>query len=451
MLRQILVILSISTVYNVYADTVVESKPQAMVSNGTANMPPTQLMNKVVAYVNKRIITQNELDKQTAQALGNLQKQGVKGSNTQDLQKQVLDQMILQQAQLDLAARGGIKTTDTEINQTIANIEKSQGLTDAQMSAKLISQGSSMAEFRQQIGDQITIEKVKQREVDARVFVNDDEITRVLNSETYKNRVDYKLSNILIGIPEQATQDVINQKQQLANQIYQQLQKGQSFEQLAIKYSTAPNALNGGDMGWKSNTSLPPQVIDQLQRNPPNGILQPMKFPIGFLIFKVTATKQHGTPQIVRQYNVRHILVKVNELTSDDEAHQKIDKIYNQLAKDKGNKIKESEDFVMIAKQSSDDPGSAIKGGDIGWTSKGDTVPQFEQTILSTPIGEISKPFRSPFGWHILQVINVRDSNMANEKEKSDIRQELRETKAQILYTEWLRNIREMAYVKINE
>lgn len=412
---------------------------------------PTQLMNKVVAYVNKRIITQNELNTQVVQTTKNLQQQGIKNSDPKDLRTKVLDQMILQQAQLDLAARGGIKTTDAEINQGVANVAKSQNLTDSQLQAKLASQGVSMAQFRQQLADQITTEKLRQREVDGRVFVNDDEVTRVINSEMYKNRIDYHLSNIMIGIPEQATQEVVAQKQALANQVYEQLKQGQPFEKMALKYSTAPNAIQGGELGWKSNTSLPPQILDQIKNLPIGGVSQVIKFPIGFLIFKVTGVKQHGTPQIVHQYHVRHILVKVNELTSDDDAFQKINGIYNQLQKDKGNPVAESADFINLAKQYSEDPGSAVKGGDIGWTSKGDTVPQFEQNMLATPVGQISKPFRSPFGWHILQVMEVRDSNMANEKERADIRQEIRETKAQILYTEWIRNLREMAYVKIND
>lgn len=416
-----------------------------------SNQPQTQLMNKIVAYVNKRIITQNELNAQVKQTKNTLQTQGIKNSDESDLRNKVLDQMIIQQIQLDLAARSGIKTTDAEINQSIENMKRSQNFNDQQLQAHLAAQGGTMVQLRQQVGDQITAEKLRGREVDGKVFVNDDEINRVINSEAYKNRIDYHLSNIMISIPEQATQDVVAQKQAIANQAYQQLQQGVPFEKVALKYSNSPNAISGGDLGWKSNTSLPPYILDPVKAAPVGGYTPVVKLPIGFFIFKVTGVKQHGTPQIVRQYHVRHILVKVNELTSDDEAHQKIVSIYNQLAKDKGNQVAESADFTNLAKQYSDDPGSAIKGGDIGWVSKGDTVPQFEQTILKTPVGQISQPVRSPFGWHILQVMEVRDNNMADEKERADIRQELRETKAQILYTEWLRNLRETAYVKIND
>lgn len=426
---------------------VLESTPTPRLNPNSAT---TKTVNKIVAFVNKRIITQNEVNKQIVQARNNLQQRGVKNADNADLRAKVLDQLIMQQIQLDLAARGGIKTSDTEVTDAVTSIEKGQGLSDSQFRAKLATQGIAYDDFRQQIADQIVIEKLKQREVDGRVVVNDDEVTRILNSASYKNRIDYRLADIVINIPEQATLEVTSQKQALADQIYTQLKQGGSFDQLVLKYSNGPNVLNGGDLGWKSNTSLPPIILNQISNLPVGGIAPVVKFPGGFFIFKVNAIKQHGTPQIVRQYHVRHILIKVNELTSDDEAHQKIQNIYNQLAKDASNPALESKEFTDLAKQYSDDT-SSIKGGDIGWVNKGDTVPQFEQQMMSNPVGKISQPFKSPFGWHILEVLETRDSNLANDREKAEIRQELRETKAQILYTEWMRNLRDMAYVKIND
>ncbi len=279
------------------------------------NSAPLKPINKIVAYVNKRIITQNELTNQMAQAKFNLSERGIKDTNTADLKNKVLEQMIMQQIQLDLAQRGGIRTSDAEVNDSIAANEKAQRITDEQMHQKLASQGLSYDDFRSQIRDQITIEKLKQREVDGRVVINEDEVTRILNSETYKNKIDYRLADIVINMPEQAMQEVIAQKQKQADMIYQLLKQGQSFDQMAIKYSSAPNALTGGDLGWKSNTSLPPIILNQLTGLKQGEITQVIKLPVGFFIFKVNGIKQHGTPQIVRQYNVRHILIKVNELT----------------------------------------------------------------------------------------------------------------------------------------
>ena len=407
------------------------------------------MLNKVVAYVNKRIITQNELTTQMAQANLNLRTRGIQNTATTDLRTKVLDQLILQQIQLDLAARGGIKTSDSEVNDAIQTMEKNQGLSDQQMRHKLEQQKLSYAAFRQQINDQITTDKLKQREVDGRVSINEDEVNRILNSEIYKNRVDYRLSDIVISLPEAATAELVQQRQLLADKVASQLQQGQPFDQMAIKYSSAPNALQGGDLGWKSNTSLPPIILNALNKVTSTGISPVIKLPLGFFIFKVSATKQHGTPQIVHQYHVRHILIKVNELTSDDEAHQKVLMIREQLLKDNANPQQQDKDFITLAKQYSEDT-SSIKGGDIGWIGKGDTVPAFEQVMIKTPIGQISPALKSPFGWHILEVTETRDSNLANDKEKAEIRQDLRESKAQMLYSEWVRNLREMAYVKIN-
>ena len=439
----------VSTIESAPPVAIPAATPTVIPAKNSSNLPQPKMINRIAAYVNKRIITDNEVNKQLNQTIINLRQKGIPPGNIQDLRSKVLDQLILQQIQLDLAARGGLKTTDSEINDAIALTEKAQGINDDQMRAKLAAQGVSYQEFRQQISDQITMEKLKQREVDGRVTVNEDEVNRVLSSETYKNRIDYRLSDIIIGIPEQATQDVVAQKQAIADSVYNQLKGGASFEQMSIKYSTAPNALTGGDLGWKSNASLPPMILNQLTPLKTGDVTQVIKLPVGFFIFKLTGIKQHGTPQIVRQYHVRHILIKVNELTSDEEAHQKIISIRDQLMKDTGNPQKESADFIKLAKQYSEDT-SSIKGGDIGWVTKGDTVPQFEQAMLTTPIGQISQPIRSPFGWHILQVMETRDSNLANDREKAEIRQDLRNTKAEMLYTEWMRNLREMAYVKIN-
>lgn len=414
------------------------------------NQPPPRLLDKIVAYVNKRIITQNELNKQINIAKQNLQQRGVQNIDQVDLRAKVLDQLILQQIQLDLANRSGIKNTDSEVNEAIGNVERAQNINDNQMRLKLAQQGMTYDDFRQQINDQISIEKLKQREVDGKITINEDEVNRILTSETFKNKVDYRLSDIVIGVPEQATQELVSQKQALANQVQSQLLQGKSFDQLAIKYSSAPNALNGGDLGWKSNAALPPIILKQITDLNKGGITPVIKLPVGFFIFKVNEIKQHGLPQIVKQYYVRHILIKVNELIGDDEAHQKIISIRNQIMQYQNNPAQESKEFVALAKQYSGDA-SSIKGGDIGWVSKGDTVPAFEQAVFNTPVGQISQPLKSPFGWHILEVLATRESNLANDKEKNEIRQDLRDTKAQMLYTEWVRNLREMAYVKIND
>jgi len=409
-----------------------------------------KMVNKVVAFVNKGVITSNQVDAMVNQTLQTFKQKGITNPNINDIRSKVIDQLIMQQIQLDMAQRSGIKTNDIEINDALNNMAKSQNITVDVLKNNLAKQGTTYDESRNQLQKQIIMEKLKQREVDGRIVVNDDEVNRILNSEAYKTRIDYHLAMISITIPEQATADILRQKQNLANSAYSELKSGVSFDKVAVKYSNAPNALTGGDLGWRSSAALPPIISNSLKDLPIGGYTNVIKLPVGFFIFKVSETKKHGTIQIVKQYHVRHILIKVNENTSEDEAGQKIAEIKAKLDKDKGDPAKLNTDFIKYAKQYSEDT-SSINGGDISWVSRGDTVPAFEQTIMKTPIGVVSNPVRTPFGWHILQVQEVRDSNQTNDREKADIRQELRENKGTMMYAQWLRDIREMAYVKMND
>lgn len=408
------------------------------------------MLNKIVVFVNKSVITSNQVSALMAQALQTFKQKGVVNSNLNYVRDRVIDQLIMQQIQLDLAERTGIKTNDLEINTAISNMAKSQNVSVDGLKSKLAQQGLSDKDFRKQLKQQILMEKLKQREVDGRIIVNDDEVNRVLKSEAYKNRVDYHLAMISVNLPEQSTVDIINQKQAIANQAYEELKSGMVFDKVAVKYSNAPNALSGGDLGWRSSAALPPIIADSLQYLAIGEYTKVIKLPVGFFIFKITEKKKHGTVQIVKQYHVRHILIKVNENTSDNEAYQKITDLRAKLDKESGSQDKLNTDFIKYAKQYSDDA-SSIDGGNIGWVSSGDTVPAFEQAILHTPIGALSNPVRTSFGWHILQVLALRDSNQTKDLEMASIRQELRDNKATMMYTQWLRDIRKLAYIKMND
>lgn len=433
------------------AQTAAQAKPVVVVSK-TITQPANQIktVNKIIAFVNRGVITTTQINQQVQQTLLGFKQRGINQPDTNDVRNRVIDQLILQKIQLDLAARSGIKTSDIEVTDAINNIAKSQKMDLTTFKANITKDGMSFDDFRQQIQLQITIDKLKQRDVDGRIVVNDDEVNRVLNSVAYKNKIDYNMSDIAISVPEQATNEVVAQKQQLATAAYNDLKAGQSFNQVAVKYSNAPNALSGGDLGWKSSATLPPIIASAVKDLNEGDYTNIIRLPMGFFIFKINGVKKHGTPQIVKQYHVRHILVKVNETTSDEEAHQKILEIKSKLDKDASNPTGLNADFIKYAKQYSEDT-SSINGGDIGWISKGDTVPAFEQTVLSTPIGVVSQPIHSPFGWHILEVLGTRDSNLTNDREKAEIRQDIHDNKAALLYTQWLRDIREGAYVKMND
>lgn len=410
---------------------------------------PIKTIDKIEVFVNKGVITSSQVDQQVAQTLVGFKARGVPPPDLKDIRERVIEQLILQRIQLDLANRFGIKTTDQEVATAIGNLAQQQKMTVDQFKAFVTTQGMPFDRFQTQLREQITMDKLRQREVDARVTINEDEVTRMLNSEIFKNRVDYNLSDIIISIPEQATEKILQEKAQLAQKAYAELQNGESFYKVSAKYSNSPNALEGGELGWRSSAALPPQISSSLANLQAGGFTQIIKLPVGFFIFKVNQVKKHGDVQIVKQYHVRHILIKVNELTSENEAYQKILGIKNKLNQYNGNESAQSGEFIKLAKEYSEDT-SSINGGDIGWVSKGDTVPAFENVMLSIPLNTVSEPVRSPFGWHLLEVIGTRDSNLTNDRERAEIRQEIRENKMQLMYTQWLRDIRDSAYVKMN-
>ena len=407
-------------------------------------------IDKVLAFVNRGVITSNQLDNEIKMMRANYKQKGITVPDTPEFRNNVLNQLITLRVELDLAKRMGIQTSDIDVTTAVNNIAKSQNLTLNQFKTRLAQSGVSYDAFRKQAFEQITAEKLKQREVDARVMITDDEINRVLSSETFKKRVDYDLSYIIISVPEQASLSLVSEKKKIADTAYQALKSGQSFNDVSAKYSNAPNALSGGALGWKSNIVLPLIISNALSGLTKGQFTKVVQLPVGFLIFRVNSMKTPETPQQVVQYDVRHILIKVNENNSDDEAHQKIIMIKAMLDKYKNNKAKESGDFAKLAKQYSEDA-SSISGGDIGWVNKGDTVPEFEAVMLKLPVGQISEPVRTPFGWHIMQVDGVRKLDKTNEVMRASIRQEIRDLKATLLYAEWIRNIRDAAYVKIND
>jgi peptidyl-prolyl cis-trans isomerase SurA len=418
-----------------------------------ASVPASALQIKtvdtIVAYVNKQVITSSELDRHVAQVIAQYKDGNHPLPNLQDLKRSVLNQLIMQDIMLDLAARNGIKASDTDINNAIATIAQMQHISVDALEAKAKAQGLTYAEFRQQVANTIILQQLKERALYSRVTVSDEEVKRVLESEAYKNKVDYDLSAILIAIPNGATETIVNQKMTQAQDALKMLNSGASFSTVAVKYSNAPNAAEGGEIGQRSSLTLPPALNDAL-KDLKAGQYTPtiIKMPGMLAIFKVNSIKKYGMPQVVKQYHVRQILVKVGENMSDNEAHQKILMIRGLLMKDSGDLSKQNKDFIKLAKKYSDDV-SSISGGDMGWISNGDTVPQFQSVVTSIKPNTISEPIRSPFGWHILEVIGMKDSDLMTDKEKAAVKNDIRQSKMAVAEDNWQREIRQAAYVKI--
>ena len=444
---KLLCMLCVSICGYAFADGVNASAPS---NKDKISVNGLQIINRIVAFVNKSVITSKEVDEGVKQTIYNFQEKNIATPPLNTLKHQVLEQLIMQKIQLDMAKNAGIKTSDVETNDAISNILKQQKISLEELKIKLIKSGITYSDFRRQVQDQLTIEKLKQREIGGRVSISENEVDRILSSELYKHKIEYDLSDIVVNIPDHASDDIIKQKKVIINAAYNALKTGQPFTQIVMKYSDGQNALSGGDLGWRSNLALPPIIVKELEDLPIGGFTNVIQLPSGLFIFKINKTRKYGEAQIVKQYHVRHILIKVNETRSSDEAYDKIMSIKRLLNEDTGNLAKLNQDFVKYAKEYSEDT-SSINGGDLNWVSKGDTVPAFESAMLNTPVNTVSQPIHSPFGWHLLEVVGIRDSNLASDREKDEIRQELRASKANLIYEQWLRDIRDAAYVKINQ
>jgi peptidyl-prolyl cis-trans isomerase SurA len=403
----------------------------------------SQNIDKIIVFVNNNIITSYDFDQQITMYKFN---NSTKIEPNSNIKNNILEQLIITKLELDLAKKEGIKVASEELDNAIVFFLKSQNMNKNQLQNKLNSYNITYDNFKNFINEQIIAEKLKQKNIDSKIFIGEDEINRILNSETFKSRVDYNLSYILINLPENATPNIYKKQKQIAIDALNELNNGNSFVNTSMKYSNANNALNGGNIGWKSNIVLPPQIANSLKDLKKEQITNIIELPIGFMIFKVNDIRSFYTQQIVKQYHVNHILIKVNETRSNEEALKQINQLYLELNKDTNNKQLFIENFTKLAKKYSEDA-SSINGGDIGFVGKSDTVPTFEEQVMTLPLYKLSNPVRTPFGWHLLYVDSITSTNKTTDIEKATIRQELREVKTTLLYAEWLRNLKDSAYI----
>ncbi|WP_028445745.1 peptidylprolyl isomerase [Chitinimonas koreensis] len=413
----------------------------ALALQGFAAEPVT--LDRIVAVVNKSVITEHELAIRIEAVKKNFARQKMATPADDALRRQVLDRLVTERVLLDYASDTGVRVDDRQLDQTIDRIADQNKLTPAQFRTALEKEGTSYGQFRDQIRQDLVIQRLREREVDNRVFVTDSEIDQFLAANKGADRAEqeYHLSHILIGLPEGASPDVVNQKQQRAAEAARQLAAGKPFAEVAAAYSDAADALQGGDLGWRTAGRLPPMFLEALDQLGPGQTTSIMRSPAGFHIVKLAEKRQRDGKEVIRQTHARHILVKVNELTSDTDAKARIQEIRDRL-------INGGLKFEEQAKLHSED-GSAQKGGDLDWISPGDTVPEFEQAMNGLNPGDLSEPVRTPFGWHLIQVIERRDQDVTRERERVRVRMELRDRKADDQYEDWVRQQRDTAFVEI--
>ena len=407
----------------------------------TPSRSKVETLDRIVAIVNDEVITQYEMADQKRLVISQLKRQGTELPAADVLEKQLLERLINERAQLQWAKDTGIKIDDAQVERAIGRIAEDNKLTQPQFLAMLKEDGIPFAKFREDLRSEMVLARVREREVEAKILVSEAEIDNYLATQTTQsgNREEYRIAHILVLLPEQANAEQINARRARAEDALKQLRDGKDFAQVAAGYSDASDALQGGSLGWRAHGRLPTVFADAVPTMKPGDTSGILKSANGFHIVKLLEARATGGKQVVDQTRARHILIKVNEIVSEADAKQRMDRIKDRI--DRGAK------FDELAKLNSEDL-SAAKGGDLGWVSPGATVPEFEAAMGKLPLEGISEPVRTPFGWHLIQVLERRKEDITLEKSREAARSAIRSRKSEEAYQDWLRQLRDRAYVE---
>jgi peptidyl-prolyl cis-trans isomerase SurA len=397
-------------------------------------------VDRIVAVVNSEVITGVELAERVNSITQQLRRQGTPLPAPELLQRQVLERMIMDRLQLQLAKETALRVDDLQLDRTVARIAENNKMSLTQFREALERDGIQFDKFREEIRNEIVLSRLREREVDSRIVVTDNEIDYFLSQQALapSAATEFDVSHIVLLLPEQASPDEVKRQRARTEDVLRQLRGGADFAKLAVAYSEVADALQGGAMGWRARDRLPELYTQALDTLKPGEISEVLRSPAGFHLVKLVASRGSAAPPAVEQTHARHILVKTSEIVSADEAKRKLDNLRERIVN--------GADFGELAKVNSDDA-SSVKGGDLGWVYPGDTVPEFERVMNSLKPGEISQPFATPFGWHLLQVLERRKSDVSGERKRQEARLVLRARKADEAYQEWLRQLRDGAFV----
>lgn len=399
-------------------------------------------MDRIIAIVDQSVITEQELIDRTHTVRAQLEKKGTQLPPEDVLERQILERLIVDSLQLQLAAQTGLKVDDTQLDKTIERIAEQNKMSLDEFKAALEKDGISLRKFREDIRSEITIARLREREVDNRLNVSEGEIDNYLTTQANRGEEqdEFEISHILIRTPEDSSPEDLQKAKTKTEGALSQLAGGASFAQVSAAVSDAPNALEGGAIGWRSGAQLPTLFLQTLKGMQPGEVSKPIRSPNGFHILKLTDRRGGSSSLVIGQTHARHILIKLSEVVSEKDAKRKMDSIKERL--DNGAKFEE------LARQFSED-GSANNGGDLGWVNPGDTLPPFEEAMNALGLGEISEPVLSSFGWHIIQVMERRQQDMTKEASRLKARQEIRARKSEEAYQDWIRELRDRAFVEL--
>ena len=406
--------------------------------------PPQRVVNvdRVVAVVNDEAITQYDLDDAKRIVLQQLKQQNVEPPAQDVLDKQVLERMMTERSLLQFAKESGVRVDDTMIERAILRIAQENKLSAEDFRKALAKENIDYPRYREDVRHELTVQRLREREVDSKITVSDAEVEQYL--ATLKSQstgeAEYKLAHILVMVPEQASAEQIDARKRRAEDALRALKSGADFAQVAAGFSDASDALGGGNLGWRSGARLPTVFADEVRGMQVGQISAITRSAAGFHIVKLLEKRSRNEPTVVDQTHARHILVRVNEIVSESDAKAKIDRLKDRI--DAGAKFEE------LAKLNSEDTTSA-KGGDLGWVNPGDTVPEFDEAMKKLELNQISAPVRTPFGWHLIQVLERRRQDITGDRARSEAQVAIRQRKADEAFQDWVRQIRDRAYVEV--
>ena len=400
------------------------------------------LLDRVAATVNEGVVLQSELEEQMIIIAGRMRSQNVELPPQNVMRKQVLDRLVLQELQIQRANRAGIKVSDETLNNALSDVATQNNIKLADLPDALAAQGIEYAGYREQLRKELSMQILRQRDVIAHINVSPREIDQFIERQKKMPSAssEYNVSHILIAVPQAATPDELETAAKKADEVYQKAVAGDDFARLAVQYSNSQTALEGGSLGWRKGPELPTFLGEAIATMKAGDVTQPMRTPSGFHIIKLNEIRGNATV-IVNQVHARHILIKTNELQDDATVQQKLVSIRDRI-------LNKGENFAAVASVVSEDPGSAAEGGDLGWSNPGTFVPEFEKILAQLQPDEISEPFRTQYGWHIIQLLGRRQYDSTEDRIRQQAFTALREAKADEETELWLRRLRDEAYVE---
>jgi len=412
----------------------VHAQTRELSSNGV-------LLDRIAAVVNEGVVLNSQLDEQVAEITERLRQQQTELPPPNVLRKQVLERLVMEEIQLQRAERVGVQVSDDMLNSAVADVAKRNKINFADLPQALAAQGIDYRTFRDEIRKEMTIQLLQQRDVIARINVSPRELDQFMAKQQNAPdaNAEYNVSHILISVAVSASPEQIESRAARAREVYEKAKGGEDFAQLAIAYSDSSTNIEGGSLGWRRGSQLPSIAADQIAKLKPGEVSEPVRTPSGFHIFKLNEMRGGVQQTVQDQVHARHILLKTSELQDDQTAEQKLAAIRERIEK--------GEDFATIAAATSQDPGSAAEGGDLGWAGPGSFVPEFEKQVDALQVNEISQPFKTPYGWHIVQLLGRRQYDVTDDVRRNRAFAELRQSKAEEETELWLRRLRDEAFV----